>query len=131
MPTVWNDATATDHMKSTLLWDIRNRQSPGIQRMVSALRSPQGGLPVSKTVFILCSKSFIQCCAFCEDTTYIKCFSSNDPSVQVLFPTSLPIPSHSATYSSYFRVPTTPDLKAMGTVFKSGTSQILAVTSGL
>ena len=27
--------------------------------------------------------SLFQCCAFCEDTTYIKSFSSNDPAMQV------------------------------------------------
>ena len=46
MPTIWNEHSATDSMKSALLWDIRNSQSPRVQRMVSALRSPQGGLPV-------------------------------------------------------------------------------------
>ena len=51
MPVVWNDAAATDALKSQLLWDIRRRQSPGVIRMFDAFRSPIGGLPVSETFY--------------------------------------------------------------------------------
>ena len=39
---MWNDVAATPAQKSALLWDIRRLQSPGLQRMMDALRTPMG-----------------------------------------------------------------------------------------
>ena len=46
MPICWNDATATNADKTRLLTAIRARQGPGMERIVSALRTPRGR-PVS------------------------------------------------------------------------------------
>ena len=82
MPTVWNDDNATDAQKSRLLWDIRAHQGPGPIRMMDALRTPLGR-PVGRLVLGNCVHNLCQVVAFCEDTTYVKCHSSLDPSWQV------------------------------------------------
>ena len=42
MPTVWNDAAASQDEKSALLWDIKRSQGPGIEHMLNAFRTPNG-----------------------------------------------------------------------------------------
>ena len=57
MPNIFNDPASTPQMKSQLLWDIKNSQSPGVQHVVNALRSPKG-LPVSNLNWTPWSQTF-------------------------------------------------------------------------
>ena len=42
MPCIWNDEQATEVQKNQVLLDIKARQSPGVVRMLDALRTPAG-----------------------------------------------------------------------------------------
>ena len=41
-PTVWNDPDGTPELRTQLLWDIRQQQSPGDIHIMDALRTPAG-----------------------------------------------------------------------------------------
>ena len=53
MPTVWNDPIASEVEKSALLWEIKRNQGPGIEHMLNAFRTPNGGRPVSRLHTVL------------------------------------------------------------------------------
>ena len=66
IPSVFDDATSSDADLEALLRAVRDGQSPGIQRIVRTLRTPDGRE-------VVCIN---------DDTTDIKCQKSNDPEYQ-------------------------------------------------
>jgi len=47
MPCIWNDEQASEAQKAQLLLDIKARQSPGVVRMLDALRTCRVGYLVA------------------------------------------------------------------------------------
>ena len=80
------DQNLTDAELEQFLLDVIGRQSPGVQRLLGRLRTPQGRqvnhCALLLLLLMLTTCPLFQCCPLSDDTTYIKAFGSADPGWQ-------------------------------------------------